>query len=376
MPVKILMINGLTEQSGSGVRFWSIARELARAGYSLCFLERSVAKNGRVSAGGIKYRSTVDTGFLWLDILRATWLNLLHGLAFRPEYVFALKPMPNTCVPSLLIKKICRCKVIVDIDDLDFEYYPGGFRRRLVRFFFKLFPRHFDVVTTHNRYLRDIIIDALEISPEKIYFLPQGVESQKFLQAQQDHGYREKLGIKANDKVIVYCASLGITSDFQQVLPMLVDFLRSSDDAKILVIGDGVRRQDFVNKVKAQGLQERVIFAGYVPHADMPGVLKLAKVGINYMAPTRANQCRASIKVREYLAAGLRVVCNPVGDAEIFTDYVTFCNTLEEFPQAISKSLAVKDQARVRAAQEFVAAEYSWPPIVKDFLTYIVGAAK
>ena len=376
MPVKILMLNALTEQSGSGVRFWSIARELSQEGHSLCFLERSIAKHGRLEKGRIRYLSTVETGFLWLDILRATWLNLLHGLAFRPEYVFALKPMPNTCVPSLLIKKICRSKVIVDIDDLDFEYYPKGFRRQLVRFFFKLFPRHFDVVTTHNRYLKDIIIDAFDISPEKIYFLPQGVESQKFLQAQQDNGYREKLGIKANDKVIVYCASLGITSDFQHVLPMLVDFLRSTDDAKILVIGDGVQRQDFVNKVKAQGLQKRLIFAGYIPHSDMPGVLKLAKVGINYMTPTKANQCRASIKVREYLAAGLNVVCNPVGETEIFTDYVTFCNTLEEFPEAISKTLAVKDPDRVRAAQEFVRAEYSWPPIVKDLLAYLVGTAK
>jgi hypothetical protein len=49
---------------------------------------------------------------------------------------------------------------------------------------------------------------------------------------------------------------------------------------------------------------------------------------------------------------------------------------LEEFPEAISKTLAVKDLDRVRAAQEFVRAEYSWPPIVKDLLAYLVGTAK
>ena len=47
MPVKILMLNALTERSGSGVRFWSISKELARQGYSLFFLERSIGKNGR-----------------------------------------------------------------------------------------------------------------------------------------------------------------------------------------------------------------------------------------------------------------------------------------------------------------------------------------
>ena len=70
----------------------------------------------------------------------------------------------------------------------------------------------------------------------------------------------------------------------------------------------------------------------------MPGVLKLGTVGINYMAPTKANQCRASIKVREYMAAGLNVVCNPVGDGEVFKDHVILCERIEEFPAAIKKN--------------------------------------
>jgi glycosyltransferase involved in cell wall biosynthesis len=317
----------------------------------------------------------VETGFLWLDILRATLLNLLYGLVFRPDYVFALKPMPNTCLPTLFIKKICKCKVIVDIDDLDFEYYPHGLRRELVRLFFRLFPRHFDVITTHNRYLKDFITDELEISPEKIYFLPQGIETRQFLEAQPDQRYRVKWGINPSDKVIVYCASLGITSDFQHVLPMLVDFLRSSADVKILVIGDGTRRQYFTNKVKAYGLQERIIFTGYVRHGDMPSILKLAQVGINYMAPTWANQCRASIKIREYLAAGLTVVCNAVGEAEVFKDYVTLCSTIEEFPAAMVQALIRQNLDSSRRGQEFVTRTFSWSPLVEGLVEYLERVA-
>jgi glycosyltransferase involved in cell wall biosynthesis len=375
MPVKILMLNALTEQSGSGVRFWSIARELAREGHSLCFLERSIAESGRSERGGIRYRSTVETGFLWLDIFRATLLNCFHGLVFRPDYVFVLKPMPNTCLPTILIKKICKCKIIVDIDDLDFEYYPDDLRRKLVRLFFRLFPRHFDVITTHNKNLRDFIINELRISPGKIYFLPQGVEVRKFLQAQPDERYREKWGINPDDQVIVYCASLGITSDFLHIFPMLVDFLRSSADIKILVIGDGTHRQYYVKQIEAYGLQERIILTGYVPHGDMPGILKLARVGINYMAPTWANQCRASIKIREYMAAGLSVVCNRVGDAELFKDYVTLCSNIEEFPSAIRQALIRQNLDSSRRGQEFVKRAFSWPRLVEGFVEYLERVA-
>lgn len=279
--------------------------------------------------------------------------------------------MPNTCLPALFLKYLFKGKIILDIDDLDYEYYPKGMRRHLVRFFLKVFPRHFDVITTHNNHLRNFIIDELGISSERVYFLPQGIETEQFLSADPDQRYQTRWNLNSGDNVVVYSASLGITSDFEHVLPMLVDFLKGRDDIKILVIGDGVRRQYFVKEVEASGLHERMVFAGYIPHADMPGVLKLAKVGINYMAPTRANQCRASIKVREYLAAGLSVVCNPVGDTEIFKDYVTFCSSIEEFPEAMSKALEERTPDSVKAAQRFVELHYSWPHLIEDFLSYL-----
>lgn len=366
------MLNALTERSGSGVRFWSIAEEIARRGHAVFFVERAIAEDGRGKVKGLKYRSVRETGLLWLDILRATLLNIIHGFFFRPNYVFALKPMPNTAIPSLLLKKFFKSKVIVDIDDLDFEYYPDSFARQLVRLSFKCFPPHFDLITTHNRYLKQVIIDEARIPPEKIYSLPQGVEIRAFLNAESDSHYQKKYRLQPDDNIVVYSASLGITSDFQLALPMLIEFLKSCDDAKILVVGDGVKKKHFVKKVEAYGLQEHMFFTGHIDHTEMPSVLKLAKVGINYMAPTQANQCRASIKVREYLAAGLNVVCNPVGDAEVFRDHVTLCSTLKEYPGAIRKALEVKAQDRIGSARAFLETNYSWPNLVEDFLAHVM----
>jgi glycosyltransferase involved in cell wall biosynthesis len=222
--------------------------------------------------------------------------------------------------------------------------------------------------------LRNFIIDDLGISAEKIYFLPQGIETEKFLQAHPNQHYQKKWGIKPDDKVVVYSASLGITSDFEQVLPMLKDFVAKYERVKILVIGDGSRKPYFVNRVAAYGLQKRIIFAGYLPHAHMPMVLKLAKVGINFMAPTRANQSRASIKVREYLAAGLKVVCNPVGDAATFKDYVNLCSRIEEFPGAIRQALEENNPESAMGAQRFVASNFSWPHLVEDLLDHLINS--
>lgn len=372
--MRFLMLNALTDRSGSGVRFWSIAKEVARLGHPVLFLERTVGRTGRQAGENIAYRAIRDSGVLWLDILRALITNFINAFLFRPHFVFALKPMPNTCIPALLLKLFFKCKIILDIDDLDFAYYPPGLRRNLIRLFFHFFPRNFDLITTHNQQLRAYIVNQLGIPSRKIYFLAQGIEAEQFIRGRADRHFQRKWGINPEDKVLIYCASLGITTDFAHILAVLLHFLQTSEDSAILVIGDGARKRDFVRDVKAHGLHKRIIFTGHIPHTDMPGVLKLADVGINYMAPTKANQCRATIKVREYLAAGLKVVCNPVGDTETFKSYVTLCSRIQEFPEAIREALDMKNQDKTREAQEFVASNYSWPPLVKDFLSYLLDA--
>jgi glycosyltransferase involved in cell wall biosynthesis len=353
------------------VRFWSIAREFARLGHSVFFLERTIKKTGRANGSGIGYYSTVDTGLLWLDILRATLFNIRYGLPLRPHFVFVLKPFPNTCIPALLLKHVFGCKVILDVDDLDFAYYPNGLMQGLVRICFKVFPPRFDFVTTHNLLLQSILVHDVNIVASKIVFLPQGIDTEQFAHAEPNRSYQEKWRLNQRDSVLIYCASLGITSDFEILLPALIEFLGGCDDAQVLVVGDGIKKQHFIGQVAAHGLQERVIFTGYVPHSDMPGVLKLAKVGLNYMAPTLANQCRASIKIREYLAAGLQVVSNPVGETEVFKDYVTLCPRIEDFPKAMKMVLQEGSVARIENVRKFLGGNFSWPLLVEEFLNRV-----
>jgi len=373
--MKILMLNSITNQTGGGIQLWSMAQHMARLGCNVLLLERVVPRTKRSANNRIHYGAIYDTGFLGLDILRATVMYLFRGLLFKPEYVFALKPMPNTCIPAILFKKLFKSTIILDIDDLDFAFYSDRFKQALVRSWFLRFPQHFDLITTPSVFLKDYILKDLHIPRERVYFLAQGIESERFLRARPNEFYRKKYDIEDNDRVVVYSASLGITSDFEYILPMLIKFLEEYDDTKILLTGDGSRREHFRREVKARGLQRRMIFTGYVPHGDMPGILKLARVGINYMAPTWANQCRASIKIREYLAAGLSVVCNTVGDAELFKDYVTLCSTIEEFPAAMRQALIRQNPDSSRRGQEFVKRTFSWPPLVEGFVEYLERAA-
>lgn len=373
--MQVLMLNSLTNQSGSGVRFWSIAQELATLGNTVLFSERTVPGTKKRESARVAYHGVADTGMLWLDILRTLFSNLWCGYLFRPSHVFSLKPMPNGALPAIILKLLLKCKIILDIDDLDFDYYSGSLKRGLVRLCFSWLPRYFDVITTHNPKLYRYITEVLGLPRDRVFYLAQGVEAERFLQGTPEESFRQKYNICEDDNVLIYSASLGITSDFEYILPTLIKFLQEYDDVKILVTGDGSRRECFRREVEASGLQRRMIFTGYIPHDDMPGILKLARVGINYMAPTWANQCRASIKIREYLAAGLTVVCNTVGDAGLFEDYVILCSTIEEFPAAMRQALVRRNPDSSRRGQAFVKRTFSWPCLVEDFVEYLERVA-
>ena len=64
-----------------------------------------------------------------------------------------------------------------------------------------------------------------------------------------------------------------------------------------------------------------VRFAGAVPHARVPEFYALADVALNYLDDTEVNHHRASIKLREGLAAGVPVVTAPTPDGRRFAKF-------------------------------------------------------
>jgi glycosyltransferase involved in cell wall biosynthesis len=75
-----------------------------------------------------------------------------------------------------------------------------------------------------------------------------------------------------------------------------------------LLIGGGEQEQELRSLVAELSLNDRVIFTGYVPYADLPRYLRLADVAINPLKISRVSSVAFPHKVLQYLASGLPVV--------------------------------------------------------------------
>jgi glycosyltransferase involved in cell wall biosynthesis len=221
------------------------------------------------------------------------------------------------------------------------------------------------MVTCHTERLRLYIIQNMGISEYRTYFLTQCV-SDIFL-AQDPYQRPDDIG-----KSIVYLATLGITSDFDDILPMFVHLCKKHTDLSIKILGDGVRRPYFEKLVESLGIGPNVHFLGRVDHKLIPAVIAHNWIGLNYMRPTITNNCRAILKLREYLAVGLQVVCNDAGDAYIFKNHVYVEPTIDAMErrtmELLDKGLTINHEGR-----RFIEDYFRWDKSISALTERIRG---
>lgn len=358
--MKLLLVSPFTSTSGSAIRFWNIALQFKAHGYNVVYIDRG-SRSGRhlYQADGIEYRPGRIVSPLFLDIFLSTLYNLfMLMINLNCDLFYALKPAPNNCFPALIARLLGK-KVILDIDDLDYEYLPQGTKRTISRFFFRLFPRFFPLVTCHTHRLLAYCRDTLRIPDHRLLFLAQGVSSE-FLRIH----WSDNQTIK---KSIFYVATLGITSEFDDLLPMLGRVCSTHPDATITIAGDGVRRHFFESAVTKLDLSKAVTFIGQVDHEKLPQIMADHYIGINYMRPTPVNECRAILKIREYLACGLLVVCNRTGDALEFNDVAFVEHDIAGMEKRLIE-LLYQPREKNNNGRTFVEHYFSWNEIFDGFL--------
>jgi len=146
--------------------------------------------------------------------------------------------------------------------------------------------------------------------------------------------------------------------------------LAGCETATVTVVGDGVRRSLFEAKAREMGLAGRMIFSGRILHAELPRLMARHYIGLNYMRKSFVNDCRAILKIREYLACGLQVVCNDCGDAGLFSKYAFIEQDLPHMEQRLAVLLSNRCD-RNTGGRRFVEEGYSWDSIFAEFMQYL-----
>lgn len=364
--MKFFVLSSLTARSGSSIRNRGICRALAGLGHSVTYLEPLAPGEEAAPAAGFDHEPVpVRSARPLFWMLPAALANLARLRALKPAAVLVMKPFPHTALPALLARRSCGAKVIVDFDDLDSGYAAGNLARWLLEQMQLFFLRRADLVCVHNAALREYL-EAKGIAKEKISYLGQGIEPEKY-EARPGAGPALPPGWEGAT-VLVYAAHLGPAAALEPLFEIIAGL---SGNFRLLVIGGGAQLEDFKALARRLGAEGRTHFTGYLPHPETIAWLRLGQIALNYLYEEQPrDRFRSQIKIREYLALGLPVVSSRGGDIELFRDFVEIAEDKADFAGRIMKLAADLPAAAARGARgrAWVTEKYSWPGLARQWL--------
>lgn len=154
------------------------------------------------------------------------------------------------------------------------------------------------------------------VSPEKIYSAPYFVENNRFqnsskLSTEEMSNLRESLGIAKESFCFVYSGKLIDKKNVQEILSAFALFSTSNQNAHLLIIGDGVHKENLEQYAKTERLS--VTFAGFINQTEIP---KMYAIGDCFLLASNFGETWGLV-VNEAMVCGLpaivsdRVGCGP-----------------------------------------------------------------
>ena len=202
------------------------------------------------------------------------------GIRIPLELFFLIRP-DLYFFPNFVVYPHRRGKSVVLIHDLTFEKVPQYVARRNVDFLKKFVPpsvARADQVVVNCEFTKRELIEAYRVPAEKVTVAYPGVDPKSFYprSAKDKEEIKRKYGI--NKPFLLFLGTLEPRKNVPAILKVYADLPNRRDFNLVLAGKRGWLSEEIFRTVADLGLEEDVIFTGYVPEEDRPKLMSAAEV--------------------------------------------------------------------------------------------------
>jgi glycosyltransferase involved in cell wall biosynthesis len=285
---------------------------------------------------------------------------------FQPNVVVSFS-VPTSGWQALIASKQLEIPWVFRALDVSHKIRQGVFSG-LVKMAERFIYGNSSWVSANNPAMRDYCIDLGAVSNLSSVELPPLDLTHFGLASSKTKDIRGKLGLKVSDRVILYMGSFFYFSGLPEVIASMTS---APSGVKLVLVGGGEQDSELREQVKSLGLDESVLFAGFVNFDALPGYLKVADVAINAMQRSLVSNTAFPNKVIQYLASGVPVVSTRLKGLETtFEDSpaLVFVDSPEEVMSAALRVLESDNPSRLEAeALALVQAKFDLEHNVRAF---------
>ncbi len=369
MRILHVLDHSLPLHSGYAFRTAAILREQHALGWETLQLTtpRQQAGDDVEQAGGLVFHRTPLPGSALARVPLAGYAREMAATAarigalaasFRPDVLHAHSPVLDV-LPALRVGRRLGLPVVYELralwEDAAVDHgttTEGSARYRASRGVETWALRRVDHVTTICEGLRAEIV-ARGIAPERVTVVPNAVDLAAFRFAQPaDDALRARLGFAG-------CTVVGFAGSFYayEGIDLLIDAVARLAPAhrrlRVLLVGGGPQERALRAQAIEQGLGDRVVFSGRVPHDEVQRYYGLIDVLAYPRHRMRLTELVTPLKPLEAMAQGRMLVASDVGGHR---ELVRDGDTGFLFPSGDVAALAATLE-RVLAARE------RWPEV-------------
>lgn len=256
------------------------------------------------------------------------------------------------------------CKVVSMIPDISYEHLPETFKWRS-RFQMKLTIRQTAKSAAHiitpSEYSRQDLIKTYRLPPEKIAMIPHAASDlfKPVTDTEEINRIRQKYNL--NGDFILGVGSIQPRKNLIRLIEAYSILVKKGTDIPPLVLV-GKKAWLFEETVKAtdvHGVEDRVIFTGFVPDEDLPALYSTAKCFVypSYfegfgLPPLEAMQCGTPV-----IAGDRTSLPEVVGDAGLLVDPFDV-NAIASALQRIISDDKLREDLRRKGLER--ASKFSW----------------
>lgn len=337
MRILFLLTQDLESPSGLG-RYWPIAKSLAALGNQVhiaalhsnwksirvkkyiqdgVLIEYVAPMHVKKSGNQKQYYSPMQ--LLWISI-RATLALTKVVITTSQDIIYIGKPHPMNSIAGLLASKLKKSLLCLDCDDYEAgsNRFTQGWQKDLVAFFEMKMPRMVRLVSTNTHFMISKLL-AWGCSTENIFYLPNGIDKERFLNVDMDRVKQLRTRLNLDGKrVVLYLGSLSLTNHPVNLLLQAFKIVTSKlSDMILLVVGSGEDYQELIQQAVNLNINQCTYFVGRVEPCEVAQYYALADLAIDPVYDDPASQGRSPLKLFESWACGVPFVTSPVGDREI-----------------------------------------------------------
>ncbi len=230
----------------------------------------------------------------------------------RKEYdvIITSSPPIFSGLPGYVIKKIVGKKWLFDVRDLwiDASVELGFLKKKsffehISRIYERICYHNCDMITTTTEEIKKRVVNTYDISVDKIGILSNGVDTKIFKPS------------PIKKKRIIYTGNIGFAQDLEKVI-LAVKNVNKKFHLEFYLIGDGDIKNDLIELVKQENLEDIIFFSGPFEREKIPGLIAESLIGVAPLRNLRSLDYAIPTKVYEYMSCGIPFIATGKGEIE------------------------------------------------------------